>query len=119
MVDTSEPTVNLALSTTFMLTLVVIVASSIGEKVHWPAQEVFTDGADNGGDWGFLSQLMKFVNEFSDAGSIILASLGYEDHITLHVSSCLVVLAVGDLPGEVWDKECRVADPTSRVVENL
>merc|ERR1711981_1014541 len=49
----------------------------------------------------------------------MLSGLGDEHHVTLHVSSSLVVLAVGDLPREVWDKKCRVTNPSSGIVENL
>ena len=42
-VDASEVAVDLALSTTFELTLVVVVASDVGEKVHWPSKELLAD----------------------------------------------------------------------------
>jgi hypothetical protein len=47
---------------------------------------------------GFFSQLVKFVDKFSDTAGIYLAGLGDEYHITLHMSSGLVMLAMGDLP---------------------
>lgn len=119
MVDTGKVTVLLANSTAFVLTLVVVVASNVEEKVHGPAEKLLAKRVDDGSDRGFLGQLMDFVNKFSNATSILLASLGNKDHITLHVASCLVVLAVGDLPGEIWDEKCRVKDPASGVVENL
>ena len=74
---------------------------------------------EHGGDWGFFGQLVDFVNELSNTVGVLLASFGNENHVTLHVSSSLVVLAVGNLPGKVRDKESRVADPASGVVENL
>ena len=42
-IDTSEIAVNLAPSTTFELTLMVVVSSHIGEKVHWPSEELLAD----------------------------------------------------------------------------
>jgi hypothetical protein len=118
-VDTSEPAVNLAISTTFRLTLVVVVASDIGEKIRRPAEKLLPKGVDEGSDWGFLGQFVQFVNEFSNAAGVLLAGLGDENHITLHVSSGLVVLTMRNLPGEVWDEESRMADPASGVVEDL
>lgn len=53
---------------------------------------------DEGGNWSLLGQLVELMDELSDTGSIVLTSLGNENHITVHVSSRLVVLAVGDLP---------------------
>ena len=72
-----------------------------------------------GGDWGFLSQLVKFMGEPSNTGGVLLTGLWDENHITLHVSSGFVVLAVGNLPGEVRDEKGRVTNPASGVVENL
>lgn len=98
MVDSSGKSIDFALATTFWLTLVVVVSSHVADKVHWPAEKLLADGVDNCGNWRLLGQLMNFVNEFSNARSIIFASLGDENHVPLHVSSCLVMLAVGDFP---------------------
>ena len=43
MVDTSAIAVDLALSTTFGLTLMVVVASNVREEVHGPSKELLTD----------------------------------------------------------------------------
>ncbi len=94
MVDTSSETIDLALSTSFTLALVVIVASHVTEQVQRPAEKLLTERVDNGGDRGFFSQFINLVDELADAGSILLTSLRNEDHITLHISSRLVVLAV-------------------------
>lgn len=50
---------------------------------------------------------------------MLITSAWQEDHVALHVASGLVVLAVADFPGEVWDKESRVAKPTNGVVQGL
>jgi hypothetical protein len=97
-VDTTEEPVGLALSTTFKLTLVAVVASDIAKEIHWPAQELLSNGVDQGCNWSFFGQLVQFVDQFSDTVGICLTSLGNEDHVTPHISSGLVVLAVGDLP---------------------
>ena len=119
MVDSGEIAVDLPLAAPFMLTLVIVVTSSIGEEIHGPTQELLSNGVEESCDWGFFSQLVDFVDQFSDAGGINLPSLGDKNHITIHVSSRLVMLAVGDLPGEIWDQKRRVTDPASCVVENL
>jgi hypothetical protein len=105
-VDACGKPVNHTLSATFMLTLVVVVASYIPKEIHWPSYKLLSEGVKKGCNGSLFGQLVKFVNEFSDTVGICLASLGNEDHITLHVSSSLVMLAVGDLPRKVWDKKC-------------
>ena len=97
-VDTSEEPVDLALSATLKLTLVVIVTGDIAKEIHWPAQELLSDGVDQGCNRGLFSQLVQFVDHFPDTTGINLASLGNEDHVTLHVSGGLVMFAVGDFP---------------------
>jgi len=97
----------------------VVVASHVGKEVHGPAEKLLSKGMNKGSDWSFLSQLIDLVDELSDAAGVMLSGLGDEHHVTLHVSSSLVVLAVGDLPREVWDKKCGVTNPSSGIVENL
>jgi len=97
-VDAGKEPVDPALSATFKLALVVVVAGDIAKKIHWPAQELLSNGMEQGGNGGLLSQFVKFVHQFSDTASIHLASLGNEDHVTLHVASGLVMLAMGNLP---------------------
>jgi len=97
-VDTTEEPISLALPTTFKLTLVAVVASDIAKEIHWPAQELLSNGVDQGCNWSFFGQLGQFVDQSSNTLCICLTSLGNEDHVTLHISSGLVVLAVRDLP---------------------
>ena len=59
---------------------------------------------------------MEFVGEFPNAAGVLIASLWNKHHVTLQVSSGFVMLAVGNLPREVWHKESRMADPASCVV---
>lgn len=118
-VDTSEVTITLALSTSFRLTLVVVVASNVGEEIHWPSEELLQEKVPSGQDRGLLHKLTNLMNGLSDAGCILLSGLGNEHHVTGEVSGGLVVLSVGDLPGEVRDHQGRVADPSNSVIENL
>lgn len=98
-IDTSEEAVLVAQA-------VLVVASHVAKEVHRPAEKLLTNGVDEGSNWGFFGQLVKFVGEFSNARSILVTSLWDENHISVHMSSSLVVLAVGNLPGEVWYKKC-------------
>lgn len=118
-VDAGSEAVDLAHSTSFRLLLVVVVASDVSDEVQRPAQKLLANGVNKGGDWSLLGQLVDLMDHLANSGGIIIASLGNEDHITLHVSGGLVVLSVGDLPGEVRDQESRVADQAGSIVENL
>lgn len=55
----------------------------------------------------------------ADTGSILFTSLRDEHHVAGQVTGSLVVFAVRDLPGEVWDQQERVADPANSVVQDL
>lgn len=101
------------------LLLVVVVASHVSEKVHWPANELLADEHGGGVDWRLLEQLVHLVQNVAHAGGVLLASTGNEDHVTLHVASGLVVLAVADFPAEVWHQKGGMAEPTNSVVEHL
>ena len=118
-VDTGGIAVHLALSTTFKLALVVVVSSHVGEQVHGPSKELLAERVKEGRDWSFFGQLVDFVHKLSNAARVLVSSLWDENHVTFHVPRGLVVLAVGNLPGEVWNEEGRMAEPTSCVVENL
>ena len=48
--------------------------------------------------WGSPRSARRIRGKLPDASGILLASLGNEDHVALHVASGLVVLSVGDLP---------------------
>ena len=118
-VDTAEKTVFLALATTFGLLLVLVMTGDVCDQVKRPAEELLANQVQNSGDWSFLGQFMKLVKHVAHARAELLAVFRYEDHIALHVTGSLVVLAVGDFPREIWDEQCRVADPTNCVIENL
>jgi hypothetical protein len=118
-VDAAEKTVTLTLTLALSLLVVVGVTSDVGDDVQRPAEELLQDHVGSGSDGGLLHQLRELVDGVTDSASVDLASLGEEDHIALHVTSGLVVLAVGDLPREVWDEKSRVKDPADSVVKGL
>lgn len=105
MVDTFPETVLLALATTLSLVLVVIVTGDIGDDIQRPANELLTNEFEERHDWSFLNQLVQFVGKSTNLGGILFSGLGYENHISFHIASGLVMLAVGNLPGEVGDKK--------------
>ena len=97
-VDTAEPAVTLALTLTLGLLVVVDVTSNVGDEVQRPAEELLEDHVGGSSDRGLLHQLGELVDSVANSASVNLTGLGEEDHVTLHVASGLVVLAVGDLP---------------------
>jgi len=119
MIDSSEVTVDLALPTTFGLALMVVVARHIGEEIHGPAEKLLAHGVDESYNWCLLGQFMELMGHLADTGGILFACLWQENHIARHVSGSLVVLAVRELPREIWDEESRVADQAGCVIEKL
>jgi hypothetical protein len=118
-VDTAKTSVLLALTTTLDLALVVVVASHVGEEVYGPAEKLLQNQVHGSENRGFLHEFRNLVDSLADVRGILLASLGYEDHIAAEVTGGFVVLAVGDLPGKVRHQEGRVKDPANGVVENF
>lgn len=118
-VDTTTPAVLLALATALRLLLVVVVASHVSDQVQQPAEQLLADHVGGSRNGSLLNELAELVDGLADAGSIVLAGLGDEDHITGKVTGGLVVLAVGDLPREVRDQQKGMADPADSVVQDL
>jgi hypothetical protein len=116
-VDTATETVVLALATALLLTLVVVVASNVGHEVVGPADQLLENKHDQSEGGSLLSEVGKLVGHLAETSSLLLASSGDKDHVTLHVSGSLVVLSVGDLPAEVGDEERRVENPAGDVVD--
>lgn len=119
MIDAAEETVTLALSASLALTFMEVMAGNIGEKVHGPSKELLENHVDDGMDGSLLGEFIELVDQAANARSICLSGLGDKDHVTLHVSGSLVVLSVGDLPGEVWHEQRGVQDPANGVIEDL
>lgn len=116
-VNTAAKTVVLALATTLLLALVVVVAGNIGHEVVGPADELLENEHEQSESRSLLSEMSELVGHLAEARSLLLASAGNEDHVTLHVAGSLVVLSVRDLPAEVGDEEGRVKNPTSHIVD--
>lgn len=92
----------------------VLLASNVGEKVHNPAKELLKKNVPKGKNGSVLGSLGDVSNREE-----LLLSLGNENHISLEVTSSLVVLTVRDSPGVVGDKKGRVKDPANNVVDSL
>ena len=118
-VDTAEEAVLLSLALALDLALVEVVAGNVGEEVQRPSSKLLANGVEESGDGSLFGQLADLVDKLANAGGINLTGLWDEDHVTLHVAGGLVVLAVGNLPREVGNKQERVADPANGVVESL
>lgn len=118
-VNATAETVVLALAAALALALVVVVAGDVGHQVVGPADELLADEDEQGVDRGLLGQLGQLVDHLAEAGGLLLAGAGHEDHVALEVAGGLVVLAVGHLPREVGDQQGRVQDPTDEVVVQL
>jgi hypothetical protein len=118
-VDTAKETIFVTIAPPVALTLMLVVAGDVGEQVCRPAAELLVEKVESGGNGCLLGQLVELVNHLADSRGVVLAGLGDEDHVTLHVTGGLVVLAMGDLPGEVWNQEQGVTDPANSVVQDL
>lgn len=118
-VDTLAKTVLLAFAATFALALVVVVSSHVGQKVIGPSSELLVDEMTCCCDWCLLGQFRQLVDGTSNTSSIVVPRLWYEDHVTLEMPGGFVVLAVRNLPREVWDEQRRVTDPTDGVIQDL
>lgn len=118
-VHTPKPPILLSRTSALLLQLVVIVARNVGDEVKDPSTELLTDKVDESRDWGLLGQLVELVNHAADAGGVDFASFWHKHHVLIHVTGGLVVLSVGDLPGEIWHQKCGVADPADGVVDDL
>lgn len=104
-IDTCENSIPLALAASLLLILVVVVTGGVGEEIHGPAEQLLTDDPARSCNRCLLSQLRQLVHDIAVSRGEDLPCLRHENHITLHVPGGLVVLAVGDLPGEVWNQK--------------
>lgn len=116
MVDAGEPTILLALPATLPLAFVAVVTGDVGQEIVRPANQLLSEKIDEGDDRCFLTQLAELVDQLPNATSPLLTSPWNEDHVSLHMTCRLVVLAVRDLPAEVRHEEGRVQYPTHGIV---
>lgn len=91
------------------------LTGDVGEKVHDPSEQLLGDQSIQGNDWRVRSNLLEDRSTFVlDEG---VSSLWNENHVSVHVASSLVVLRVGEFPGEVRNEPERVQNPTDGVVD--
>lgn len=100
-VDTTKEAVPLTLAAALRLTFVVVMTGGVGGDVIRPAYQLLANRVESGVDWGLFRQLGELMDIISHPRGESFTSLGYKDHVTIHVTGGLVVLSVGDLPGEV------------------
>jgi hypothetical protein len=74
---------------------------------------------EKGDDGGFLAQFAELVDKLAPPRGCLFPGCWHKDHVSLHVSGGLVVLAVRDLPAEVRHQQGRMQHPADAVIENL
>lgn len=119
MVHSSSKTVSFALPPSFRLSFMTVVAGHIHEQVQGPSHELLSYHRDGGRNRRFFRELRQLVRVISHSGRVHLSSFGDEHHVAFQMPGGLVMFAVGDLPGEIWDEQCRMAYPTDRIVERF
>lgn len=119
MVDTTAEAILLAHTTSFTLTLMLVVASDIGQQVHGPASQLLGDQGVGGVERSLFGKFIQLVKQIPSPRSPLLSGGRNEDHVALHVAGGLVVLAVRDLPREIRHQQRRVTEPADSVVQNL
>lgn len=105
MVHTASDAIGFALAATLALLLVVVVASHIADEIRGPASKLLCDEVDCSGNWCLLGQLGQFMEHISIPRSKHLSCFRDEDHVSLHITSGFVVLAMRNLPREIWYQE--------------
>lgn len=94
MVDTSAESILLANASTFTLTLVLVMASHVGDQIHGPAAQLLGNQVIGRGDGGFLGKLLELMKQVSTFGSVLLLGRWHKHHISLHVAGGFVMLAM-------------------------
>jgi len=97
-VDTTTVAVELADTLALGLLVVVVVAGNVVDEVSWPSTELLHEQEAESCNWSVLGQLVELVHSHTNSSSVLLAGPWNENHVTVHVTGGLVVLAVGDLP---------------------
>jgi len=118
-VDTASEPVVLANTFALRLLLVLVMAGDVADDVCRPANKLLSNEVKKRGNWCILSELVELVSELTKTRRVDLSGRRVEDHVAVKVAGGLVVLAVRDLPREVWDEKCRVENPSNGVVDGL
>lgn len=92
-----------------------LLTGDVGEKVHDPSKQLLGNQSVQGDDWGVGSNLLEDM--CTSALDKHVPGLWNEHHISVHVASSLVVLRVGEFPGEVRNEPERVQNPTNGVID--
>ena len=101
MVDATAEAILLSFPAAFALPLVEIVPGDVRDEVGGPATELLVDKVEGSGNRCLLGKFVELMQKMAIAGSIVFSRLWYEDHVSLQMTSRLVVLTMRDLPGEV------------------
>ena len=119
MINTATEAVGLALAAALTLSFMAVVAGHIGHEIFGPANKLLANQTDESHDGSLLGHLGQVLNFLPPALGGLLTGAWHEHHVAFHVTSSLMVLAVRDLPAEVWHKEGRMEGPADRVVEDF
>ena len=118
-VDAIAEAILLPFSAPFALSLVEVMPGHIRDQVGGPATKLLVDKVEGSREGCLFGKLVELMQKVAISRSIIFSGLRHEDHISLHVARRLVMLAMRDLPREVWHQQSRVADEADGIVENL
>lgn len=118
-VDAIAEAILLPFSAPFALSLVAIMPGHIRDQVGRPATKLLVDKVEGSSEGCLFGELVELMQKVAISRSIIFSCLRHEDHVSLHVARRLVMLAMRDLPGEVWHQQSRVTDEADDIVENL
>lgn len=97
-----------------LITVGVLLASHVSEQVHDPTKKLLKQNIVKSDNWGILDGFGNASN-----GEKLVLRLGNKHHITLQVTSGLVVLTVRDSPRMVRNQKSRVKDPADNIVDSL
>lgn len=103
----------------FGLLMMMIMACHVRNQVPGPTDKLLTNEHDGGIQRSVFEQLMHLMHEVAHLSGVRLASPRHKHHISFHMASCFVVLAMANFPAEVWYQESRVEDPANGVVQSF
>lgn len=95
-------------------TTLIALASNVSKEVQDPAKELLAKHVSQGINRGILNCLGSLAKRQEE-----LLSLGVKDSVTLEVGSVLVVLTMRNAPRVIRNKESRVKEPTSDIIDSL
>lgn len=117
-IDAASGTVLLPLAASSGSGGMVVVASRVVGQIHDPSEKLLGNHMESGEDRSLLGHLRDLVDKLAHLAGISLTSCRHEDHVTLQVAGKVVMLAVGDLPCEVWHTETGMKNEANSVVQS-